>query len=70
MADPVQAPKPKLADQMPGVAEFMAWWRAGWEDDAQITDWVYGRRRGYVCATENGVTWCTRPDCPLHGGNR
>ena len=55
---------------MPEVAEFMGWVRAAFpeEDGAMVTAWVRGRRGGWVCATENGATWCTRVNCPVHGG--
>lgn len=42
---------------MPITAEFVAGFRAGWENDAEVNAWVMGRDGGAIRATEGGETY-------------
>ena len=48
----------RLRRQMPLVAAFIDEMRAAFSAEL-VNEWMRGRDGAWICASENGVRWCT-----------
>ena len=48
----------RLRGQMPLVAAFIDEMRAAFGTDV-VNEWMRGQDGAWICASENGVRWCT-----------